>query len=132
MKIKSSGSFNRTKRFLKKMSDNELSRVEQQSFRSYANELMTALYHATPKDTGETANSWSYKVTFENRKVRLDIYNDNVNDGVCIAILLQYGHATNGGGYVAGVDYINPAVQPIFDQIEDKFWKEVVTIADKH
>lgn len=126
VKLKSSGKFNDTEKFLKKMSRSKLRSIQEDSLQRYADELISSLQLATPKDTGHTAASWSYKIKEDGKNVRLDIFNDSANDGVSIALLLQYGHGTNGGGYVPGIDYINPAVQPIFDIIEDKFWKEVV------
>lgn len=126
VKLKSSGKFKDTEKFLKKMSKSKLRSIQEDSLQRYADDLVSALQLATPKDTGHTAASWFYKIDEDGKNVRLDLYNDSANDGVSIALLLQYGHGTNGGGYVAGIDYINPAVQPIFDTIEEKFWKEVV------
>lgn len=84
-----------------------------------------ALASATPKDTGKTANSWSYEITKDQGKYTIYWKNTNINDGVPIAIILQYGHGTRNGGYVKGRDYINPALQPIFDQIAEDAWNEV-------
>lgn len=83
------------------------------------------LASATPKDTGKTANLWSYEITKENGKYTIYWKNANINDGVPIAIILQYGHGTRNGGYVQGRDYINPALRPIFDQIAEDAWNEV-------
>lgn len=84
-----------------------------------------ALRSATPVDTGETANSWYYEIVRENGKTAIEWHNSHI-EGYCnIAVLLQYGHATQNGGYVVGRDYINPAIQPIFDDIANKAWKEV-------
>lgn len=127
IKIKSSGGFHKTNKFLQSISNKELQIAEIDAINQYINDLLRALAQATPKDSGKTADSWNYTLSTQNGKVRLNIHNDNVTDGVCIAILLQYGHATNGGGYVQGIDYINPVVQPIFDNIEHSFWKGVVT-----
>lgn len=84
-----------------------------------------ALQSVTPKDTGETAKSWYYKIVQEGEKVKIQFCNTNVKDGVNIAVVLQYGHGTRNGGYVEGRDYINPAIQPIFDEMANKIWKEV-------
>lgn len=84
-----------------------------------------ALASATPKDTGKTANSWSYEITKDQGKYTIYWKNTNINDGIPIAIIIQYGHGTRNGGYVQGRDYINPALQPIFDQIAEDAWNEV-------
>ena len=85
-----------------------------------------ALKEATPKDTGKTSASWSYEVTEENGCMKIIWRNSNLGDGWApIAILLQYGHATRNGGYVKGIDYINPAMAPIFEEIAQEAWKEV-------
>ena len=94
----------------------------------YGREGVAALSSATPVDSGETANSWHYEITHENGSATISFYNTNLNQGVPIAIILQYGHATGTGGWVEGRDYINPAIQPIFDEIVDAAWKEVTKI----
>ena len=91
----------------------------------YGREGVAALQVATPKDTGKTSESWYYKIERKNGSVSLTFHNSNQNKGVPIAIILQYGHATRNGGYVEGVDYINPALRPIFDKIAEEAWKEV-------
>ena len=91
----------------------------------YGREGVAALQAATPKDTGKTSESWYYKIERKNGSVSLTFHNSNQNKGVPIAIILQYGHATGNGGYVDGVDYINPALRPIFDKIAEEAWKEV-------
>lgn len=91
----------------------------------YGRQGVAALKASTPKDTGKTADSWYYKINRNNGTVSLSFHNSNVNKGVPIAIILQYGHATGNGGYVEGVDYINPALQPVFQKLADEAWKEV-------
>ena len=91
----------------------------------YGHEGVAALASATPVDTGQTANSWYYKIERKNESVSISFYNSNVNKGVPIAVILQYGHGTRNGGYVQGRDYINPAIQPIFDKIANEAWREV-------
>ena len=91
----------------------------------YGREGVAALQAATPKNTGKTSESWYYKIERKNGSVSLTFHNSNQNKGVPIAIILQYGHATGNGGYVEGVDYINPALRPIFDKIAEEAWKEV-------
>ena len=94
----------------------------------YGRQGVAALASATPRDTGKTANSWSYKIKRQNGKISLEFHNSNVNKGVPIAIILQYGHATSNGGWVEGRDYINPALQPIFDELSKVIGKEVERI----
>lgn len=91
----------------------------------YGDRGVRALEAATPKDSGDTAHSWSYKVTKEKGYYSIAWFNDHVQNESNIAILLQYGHGTGTGGYVEGRDYINPAMQPIFDQMANELWKEV-------
>lgn len=83
-----------------------------------------ALKNATPKDSGETANSWYYKIERAKDSVSINFYNSNVVNGCNIAIILQYGHGTKAGHWVDGIDYINPALEPIFNQIANDAWKE--------
>lgn len=94
----------------------------------YGRRGVEALSSATPKDTGKTAASWTYEITETSKGVTISWHNSNFNDGVPIAILLQYGHATGTGGWVEGRDYINPAIQPIFDEIADEAWKEMTKV----
>ena len=91
----------------------------------YGQRGVDALSAATPYDTGNTAGSWYYKINREGEMLSLEFCNSNVNEGVSIAIVLQYGHGTGTGGWVEGRDYINPAIQPIFDEILNDLWKEV-------
>ena len=84
-----------------------------------------ALSKATPVESGETARSWGYRITGDTRNPGIEWYNTHVDGGKVIAILIQYGHGTGTGGYVAGRDYINPAIKPIFDQIALDMWKQV-------
>lgn len=94
----------------------------------YGRAGVKALSSATPTRTGVTAASWSYKINRKNGSVSLDFYNSNINKGVPIAIIIQYGHGTGTGGWVEGIDYINPAIQPLFKQLADDAWKEVTSI----
>ena len=89
---------------------------------------VSALESATPVDSGKTAQSWYYKITNKNGSATISFYNSNINDGVPIAIILQYGHATKNGGWVEGRDYINPSIQPIFDKIAKNAWREVTKL----
>lgn len=94
----------------------------------FGHEGVAALASATPVESGETANSWNYKIENQNGIVKIGFYNSNVVNGVPIAIILQYGHGTRNGGYVQGRDYINPAIQPVFDQLAKHAWKEVTQV----
>ena len=91
----------------------------------YGRAGVAALASATPVDSGQTANSWYYEIERQNGSVSIVFNNSNVNKGVPIAVILQYGHGTGTGGWVQGRDYINPAIQPLFDKIADDAWKEV-------
>jgi len=91
----------------------------------YGQRGVAALSSATPIDSGETAKSWYYEIVNNNGSASITFYNSNIQNGVPIAIILQYGHGTRNGGWVEGRDYINPAIQPIFDQIVNDAWREV-------
>lgn len=91
----------------------------------FGKEGVAALASATPVDTGNTANSWYYEVEVKDKRAVISFCNSNVQDGVPIAIVLQYGHATKNGGWVEGRDYINPAIQPVFDSLANRAWREV-------
>lgn len=94
----------------------------------YGREGVAALASATPVESGETADSWYYEIKRQNGSVAIEFNNSNINKGVPIAVILQYGHGTGTGGWVEGRDYINPAIQPIFDEIADNAWKEVTRL----
>ena len=91
----------------------------------YGQEGVTALAAATPVDTGLTANSWHYKIVKTKDSISITFYNSNIQNGIPIALILQYGHGTRNGGWVQGRDYINPAIQPIFDKLANDAWREV-------
>ena len=91
----------------------------------YGKQGVAALSSATPVDTGVTAASWSYKIEHTKERSTLSFFNSNIQNGIPIAVILQYGHGTGTGGWVQGRDYINPAIQPIFDEIANEAWKEV-------
>ena len=94
----------------------------------YGREGVAALASATPVDSGLTASSWYYEIEHSNGSVKLVFKNSNIQNGVPIAIILQYGHGTGTGGWVEGRDYINPAIQPIFDKIVEEAWREVTKL----
>ena len=94
----------------------------------YGREGVAALASATPVDSGLTANSWYYEITNNDGVIKLSFHNSNIQNGVPIAIILQYGHGTGTGGWVQGRDYINPAIQPVFDRIANDAWREVTKL----
>jgi hypothetical protein len=94
----------------------------------YGREGVEALASATPKRSGLTASSWYYEIEHEKDSVSITFKNSNTNNGVPIAIILQYGHGTRNGGWVEGRDYINPAIRPVFDKIADEAWEEVTKL----
>jgi len=115
------GDFTKTTKYIERLKET----VRLGILDKYGREGVKVLSEATPVDTGETARSWSYKITRERNSATLSFYNSNVIDGVCVAVVLQYGHGTKNGGWVEGRDYINPAIQPEFDKIVDDLTKEV-------
>lgn len=120
--IRQKGDFSKTYLFLEKA--REVMHLES-ILDKYGKAGVAALASATPKDTGLTASSWYYKINKSDAGVEIVFCNSNIQNGVPIAIIRQYGHATGTGGWVEGVDYINPAIRPIFDQIAHDVWKEV-------
>ncbi len=119
------GNFNKFETFLSKVA--HFKPVVRKILEKYGQKGVDALREATPKDTGVTADSWTYKIVEEpNGNLKIEWHNTNLANGwVPVAILLQYGHATGNGGYVQGRDYINPAIESIFHQLADEAWKEV-------
>lgn len=122
IELSHSGDFSKLQAYLEKLkSPFNLSVLDK-----YGKRGVKALSDATPVDTGKTASSWYYTISNKKGRVTLSFHNSNVVDGVPIAIILQYGHGTKNGGYVHGRDYINPAVRPIFDEMAETVWKEVI------
>ena len=115
------GNFNKTENFLTNAERRNYFRILER----YAKEGVAALASATPVDSGETAKSWSYEIRQHSGGAKIMWKNSNFVNGVPIAIIIQYGHATRNGGYVQGRDYINPAIQPIFDKLAKEVWREV-------
>ena len=118
------GDFSKTMNFLK----NAKTGIDLRLLDEYGRKGVAALSSATPVDTGQTANSWYYKIERTDTHVSLLFCNSNIQNGVPIAIILQYGHGTGTGGWVQGRDYINPAIQPLFDDIANKLWREVTKL----
>ena len=119
--LKSSGNFKKLTNYFEKLK--EVFNVG--ILDKYGKMGVAALESATPKDTGKTAASWYYQINNSNGKAVLSFHNSNIQNGVPIAIIIQYGHATGTGGYVEGRDYINPAVRPVFDKLAAEILKEV-------
>lgn len=122
--VKVKGSFNKTEKFVKGVKQLKIERI----LSKYGDKGVAALASATPVDSGLTASSWYYKILVTANYAKLMFCNSNTNRGVPIAIILQYGHGTGTGGWVEGRDYINPAIQPIFDEIVNSTWREVTKL----
>ena len=121
VRITSSGDYSKTLQFLNRLQRKDYLNV----LAEYGRRGVDILRSATPKDTGKTADSWYYEIKQDRNGATISWCNRNVNDGVVIAAIIQYGHGTGNGGYVQGTDYINPAMKPIFDALADECWKEV-------
>lgn len=121
--ISQKGNFSRTFRFFKKLRNAKF--IE--SLSKYGEMGVDALREATPKDSGKTSESWTYEIHNTNSGFMITWNNTNVNKGLNIAVLIQYGHATRNGGFVLGRDYINPAMVPVFERIANELWTEVVS-----
>lgn len=124
IKFKQKGDFSKLTKFLEKTKE----AVKLEDLDRFGKAGVSALASATPVETGSTANSWYYKIERDNGSTTISFHNSNIQNGVPIAIILQYGHGTRNGGWVQGRDYINPAIQPIFDQIANEAWKEVTEL----
>lgn len=124
IKISSKGNFSKTITHLEKMRNIGKNSI----FEKYGKMGVNALRNATPTDSGKTASSWSYKIQNTGSGTEIIWSNSNVNKGVNIAVIIQYGHGTRNGGYVRGIDYINPAMKPVFEQIAKEIEREVSSI----
>lgn len=118
------GDFSKLNRYLERVKET----VRLGDLDKYGRAGVAALASATPVDTGLTAASWYYEIIRQDGSVRLEFRNSNIQNGVPIAIILQYGHGTGTGGWVQGRDYINPAIRPIFDEIATNAWREVTKL----
>lgn len=118
------GDFKKTEKYFKELKEFSVRDV----LEKYGRQGVAALSSATPVETGKTARSWSYMIKEEKESVTISFVNSNINRGVKIAIILQYGHGTGTGGWVNGRDYINPAIRPVFDKIAEEAWEEVTSI----
>lgn len=124
IRFKHRGSFDKTEKFLKK--NLKLDESAKRILVKYAERGLVALKTATPVDTGKTANSWYYEIESQNGTAKIVWKNSNIVNGIPIAIILQYGHETGTGGYVQGLDYINPALKSVFESISEELWSEVI------
>jgi len=122
--FKHSGSFNKTDKFFKRVLFSDYLHI----FNKYGVIGVNALSSVTPLDTGKTANSWGYKIQRSNKGISITWTNSNIVDGIPVVILLQYGHVGKNGGYIQGLDFINPIMKPIFNKIIDDIWKEVTLL----
>lgn len=122
--FKQKGDFSKLTGFLERVKE----AVKLGDLNRYGREGIELLASATPKESGLTANSWYYEITHENGSSSISFHNSNINKGVPIAIILQYGHGTRNGGWVEGIDYINPAIRPLFEKIAQDAWKEVTKL----
>lgn len=124
IRFRQKGDFSKLTRYLQKVEKvNRLVNLDQ-----YGREGVAALASATPVDSGLTASSWYYKKIVKDGRIAIQFCNSNIQNGVPIAIIIQYGHGTGTGGWVEGRDYINPAVQPIFDKLVKNLWREVTKL----
>nr|DAT69334.1 MAG TPA: type I neck protein [Caudoviricetes sp.] len=123
--IRSKGSFSRSRRLLKKMSQAEI----EKALAAYGERGVALLSSATPIRSGLTANSWSYEIENSGGSARIVWTNSNiVGEKYNLAVLIQYGHGTGTGGYVTGIDYINPTLRPLFEEMANSIWKEVTSV----
>lgn len=119
----SSGSFDKTEKFLRAMQTMNLGKLAE----AQAQKGVQALSEATPQESGLAASSWSYEITHSTGSLSIAWKNSDVENGYPVAVMIQYGHGTGTGGWVQGQDYINPAMRPVFDQIADTLWKAVTS-----
>ena len=124
IKFSQKGDFKKSIIYMEKLKE----AIRLSTFDKYGREGVNALSSATPVDSGKTASSWYYEIQRTKDTLSITFYNSNINKGVPIAIILQYGHGTGTGGWVEGRDYINPAIQPIFDKMAEEAWKEVTKL----
>lgn len=123
IQITTSGDFHNIEKFLNVMKKKDYLKV----LNEYGRIGVSALQNATPKRTGKTAQSWDYEIISNNGSDAIVWTNSNENKGVNIAVILQYGHGTRNGGYVVGIDYINPALKDVFNQLAEEVWREVTS-----
>lgn len=120
--VKHKGNFNHIERFFNFVLKRDYLNIVD----DYAKKGLDALRNATPTESGETAAKWDYNIVSKDGITTLTFTNDHMNDGVNVAVLLIYGHGTRNGGYVEGIDFVSPALAPIFYELADSMWKEVL------
>ena len=123
IKVEAKGNFDKTEKFLKKMSKREV----RSTLNKYGERGVALLSQATPVRSGRTASSWSFKINSSGGRYEIIWSNSNVNRGVNIAMIIQYGHGTRNGGYVHGIDYINPVTAQVFEEMANELWREVTS-----
>ena len=119
--VKVKGNFRKLDRFFERAA----SAIRLGNLDRFGRDGVAALQSVTPVDTGKTSDSWSYRIVHQPGIVKIQFLNSNIQNGVPIAVILQMGHGTGTGGWVEGIDYINPAIRPVFDNIVEFAWKEV-------
>lgn len=122
IELKATGNFSKTRKHLSHLARFDIAR----RLKPYADKAVYELAKNTPIDTGETARSWDYEIITDKDGVTINFTNSNAPNGVPVAILIQYGHATRGGTYVEGIDFINPSIKPVFDEMVEMIQREVV------
>lgn len=123
IKVKCKGNFKKTETYLAKIGRP----IDMTIIKRRAEDGLIALKSATPVNSGKTRDSWYYQIKQDNGVISIQYCNSNVADYVPIAVIIQYGHATGTGGWVEGIDYINPAIRPVFEDIKNDLWKEVTS-----
>ncbi len=121
IRFKHRGNFNKLQKFFFRMTNRDYLTI----LSEYGRKGVEALASSTPVDTGKTADSWEYTIETSSNRTTISWSNSNENQGYNIALMLQYGHGTKNGGYVKGIDYINPTIKPIFEAMASELWKEV-------
>lgn len=124
IKIRQKGDFSKVTKYFESLKSADRYKI----LEKYGKDGVAALASATPTETGTTANSWYYTIENNKGSASISFHNSNIQNGVPIAIILQYGHGTRNGGWVEGRDYINPALQPVFDRIVEHAWREVTKL----
>ena len=119
--IKKTGDYRRANSYLERL----LEIVHLGILDKYGSKGVAALQAATPKETGRTANSWYYEISHTTSSASITWFNSNNNQGYNIAILIQYGHGTGTGAYIQGIDYVNPAMKDVFEQIANDVCEEI-------
>ena len=122
--VQEKGDFSKLNRYLNRLKD----AVKLKGLESVGQQGVAALSAATPVDTGKTASSWYYEIKRDSNTVTISFCNRNIQNGVPIAIILEYGHGTGTGGFVQGRKYIEPTIRPVFDKLTEEAWKEVTKI----